>query len=85
MSLSQCPNLTAVSAHQRQHELRREATEWHAAIRAAAAPTPRPAGNQPHAGPASRPAVSWHTRVARWLRCRHSARSAPGAEAWSQG
>jgi hypothetical protein len=46
MSLSPCPTLTAASAHQRQHELRREATEWRVATRAPAAPAPRPAGNQ---------------------------------------
>ena len=37
MSLSQCPHLTAVAAHQRQHELRREAQRVHTARVAASA------------------------------------------------
>ena len=85
MSVSPCPILTAVSGQQRHHELRREATAWHAVTRAAAAPTPQPAGNPPHAGTVSRLAVSWHTRVARRLRFTLPTHPAPGAETWSQG
>jgi hypothetical protein len=86
MSLSQCPHLTATTAHQRQHEPRREATQWHAATRAAASATPHQGMvSQRHAGSASRPAVSWRTRVACWLRVPLPARPTPVAEAGSHG
>ena len=84
MSLSQCPILTTVVAHQHQHELRRMATQWHAASRAA--PTPLPgAATLRHVGTASQLAVSWCTRVAFRLHIPLPAHLTPEAEAWSQG
>jgi hypothetical protein len=42
MNLSQCPILTAKSAHQRQHELRHEAAQFAACTRAASCCPARP-------------------------------------------
>jgi hypothetical protein len=87
MSLSPSPYLTAVAAHQRQHALRREATQWHAAIRAAAAQTPHlEAVQRRPAATASGLARSWLARATRQLAHSHPAHlapPAPGAEGWS--
>ena len=85
MSLTQSPHLTAIAARQHQQELRREATRWHAASRAATPSITYPgAANHRQAGTVSRRAVSWQTRVACWLRAPLPARPTRIAEAGSQ-
>lgn len=89
MSLLSSSHLTAIITRQHQHDLRREAAQWHAATRALSAPTPQTgAANRRHAGAASWLALSWLARAARQLADPHPAHPAPpapGAEGWSAG
>jgi hypothetical protein len=86
MSLLCSSYLTAVAAHQRQHALRREANQWHAATRAAAAPTPHPKAVQRRpAAAASGLARSWLARATRQLGCPSPALPAPELPVRSPG